>query len=284
MKLFYLIGQSPQSIVDPQFKTPKYNFIQKMPIFLFIIIAILLLVSSIVLQNFLKCYCREQNGMIANSTIIMEFLANCIVYTQCIRNDGNLNVIWSGNKDIYLIFKENFKCQAHMAIYQNRILWKICPIFMSYGMVIVFFIPWCIVGHNWYIGIHLKGFQFTSIMASAHVLVYIELIYFYLEQLNVAIRGTSTLPSCGTSEFMANDIAFVKMNQYDVAIENLRTFKNVHFRLWKMARDINGFFGWVLASVIIRNFLDASYDIYWAFLVINDHNNHRGTILEMCRK
>lgn len=279
-----MTGQSPNDSLDPFIKSQKNNCKQRVPVILFIFISTVLFASFIVLHNLLKCYCREANSMITISAIIMEFLANCICYSQCIRNDGNLNGIWRTCTDIILIFKVNFKCKIHMAIYQKRILWKLLPLVVSYGIAICLFIPWCIVGHDWYVGIHFKGFQFILIMANAHVLVYIELLYFYLEQLNGIINEASVTSSIGTNEFISNGISFIKINQHDVAMENLRTFKNIHFRLWQMAQEINMFFGWILAAIIVRNFLDASYGIYSAFLVINDNNNtHHGTVLEMCR-
>lgn len=276
LKLFYFTGQSPSiNLANYLCKTQKENIIEKLPALLFIILATMLFTSSVILQNFMKDSYGESNSMIANLSILTECSSNYIFYMQCLYNGGSLGEVWNAFKDIYLLFKTNFKYHIDSDVYLKRTFWKIFMIFVSYFMEISFYVPWCFVGRGWYIGIHLKGFQFASVVANIQAVMYVELLHFYLEHLNVVIIETPE-----NNELITNDITFIKTNQSEVAIDNLKMFKNIHFRLWKVTQEINTFFGWGLAAIIIRNFLDASYDIYWAFLIIN---NAKWTFLELIR-
>lgn len=278
-KLFYVVGQSPAiNTNNCLFSSKKSGFLWEVPTLAFIVISMVLLASAIILQNLFRDSYGEPNGLITNLTIFSECSANFIFYIQCIRNHGNLNEVWRYPKDIYHLVKGNYKCQINVDLIKTRIFRKMFLIFISYLIEICFYVAWCFVADNWYIRIHLKAFKFTSVMACMHAIMYTELLHFYLEHLNATI-----VKDLETNEPLDN-VVYIKAHQFESTFDKMRTMKNIHFRLWKIGQEINLYFGWGLVAIITRNFLNATYDIYWMLLLVNGEvNAQQETLLKYCR-
>lgn len=92
--------------------------------------------------------------------------------------------------------------------------------------------------------------QLMSALILFHVLLHISIVQMFIAELNLRIKKD---PICFYSK---------------AKIEFLKTIKLMHMDVWKLQMQINNFFSWNLPFLIIHLVIQATYNFYWIFLIL----------------
>lgn len=102
-----------------------------------------------------------------------------------------------------------------------------------------------------------KFWQFGSIVSTIHMMFYIDLLRYHLQQLNLSFRNINI------------QSRFDKTTTSLQVTKKIMNMKLIHFKLWEISHKINVTFGWTISAVLFQQFVDSTYSLYWLiFLVV----------------
>lgn len=81
-----------------------------------------------------------------------------------------------------------------------------------------------------------------------HIVIYCEFIALCVSELNISLRNSSTF------FYYKNDIEFLK------------NIKTMHMDIWKVAIQINAYFGWNVVCLVTTSFIYMTVLMYWLFI------------------
>lgn len=116
------------------------------------------------------------------------------------------------------------------------------------------------------ISFYIKIIRFETIIASIHVIFYIELLRFHMKHLNLTIERDTIEQN---AMFNNDTVGFRKYGKEILLSTKYRNYKHVHFQLWNAMQKINHFFGWSLTTVFLQTFVDGVFNSYWLFITFN---------------
>lgn len=107
--------------------------------------------------------------------------------------------------------------------------------------------------------------QAASMLTCCHLVFFIDVLSFHLEQLLVVIiRDTA-------NDRSIDSVTFYKQSAKCVFVRNqLKHYKTVHFTLWEISQCINKFFGWTMVAILLQVFIDLLYCSYCLFDELQD--------------
>lgn len=98
--------------------------------------------------------------------------------------------------------------------------------------------------------------EFMNALATLQFTLYVDILRLFVAELNKQMRWS---PPCFLP---ATTIAY------------LTDVKSVHMDLFRLAQQINNFFGWHLVVLMIHYFILITYSFYWIFLTIQKEGEH----------
>lgn len=267
MQFFFWMGQGPSPDAHKASTTGSKIF-QTLPITFFVLCNISLLTSGAVLQNFYSETHGAKN-LIRNFYLITELVSNMFVYLQFAINRSELNKAVREFNEVAQMISLNFGCQPELRKLFTQIRWKMFFILITYILDICpYFLPSMVTGINLELGIHLDVLQSTTAIGCMHGVLYINLLNFYMKAMNSTLIHHS----------MSSEIHHTMGNEEFVFLKKM---KMIHFRLWSIAQNVNRFFGCGLGAMLLRNFMDSTFGIYWGFLIIN--NREKLQLIQLIR-
>lgn len=241
-----------------------------MPNTLFLLGHIGLYTSGVVMQNVYRETYGKQNNLITNFYLITEFISNMIIYLQCATNQFVLNKTVREFDEVAQMIRLNFGCEPELNTLFKQIRKKMFWILLTYTIeFIIYLLPLTVTGTKLLLSLHLDVLQSGTIIGCMHGILYINLLNFYMKTLNQIFIHS-----------MSNEIHHIIDNEQFVFLNKM---KILHFRLWNIAQNINQFFGCGLGAIFLRNFVDATFGIYWSFLIINNRESQSlFQLIRMC--
>lgn len=112
-----------------------------------------------------------------------------------------------------------------------------------------------------------KCWHICTIITIIHILFYVDLLRYYLHQLNTSIQNTNIHDHLGTT---AKCLHMTK---------KIMNMKLIHFQLWEISQKINVTFGWTISALLLQQFIDSTYCLYWFIFVIVQRTATTITIL-----
>lgn len=100
----------------------------------------------------------------------------------------------------------------------------------------------------------------TSIIATLHILFYVDLYVFMLRTIN---KNLSKSMKCRRTSGVYR-IDGEKYEKYSMA--NIEMYKCLHYKLWKISYLINMSFGWILVSIFLQTMSNFLNPIYWIII------------------
>lgn len=256
MQFFFWLGHGP----SPELST-KSKILQMLPSTLFIVYHTCVFTSGGVLQNVYRETYGKHNNLITNFYLITEITTNVILYWQFVVNKGVLNKAVREFHEVAQMIYVNFGCQPELNKPFRRIRMKMFWILLTYTMdSCIYLVPSLKVGKRLGLSLHFDVLQSATTIGCMHGVLYINLLNLYMKTLNQILKCHS----------MTSEIHHTMGNEQVVLLNKM---KMIHFRLWNIAQDINRFFGCGLGAMLLRNFVDSTFGIYWAFLI----TSNRGT-------
>lgn len=263
MKFFFWLGQGPSpNIRTPRKSSIRSRMVQLLPASLFLLAHALLFLIGAVLQNFYRKTYGKTNNAIANVYLFTEITTNIAIYSQFFFNRDVLTKAVQEFNEVAQMIRGNFGCSLELSKPFCRTRVKMFCILITYIVdSCIYFLPTLHVSKKLQLSVLFDVLQSATAVSSMHSILYINVLNFYMKTLNKTLKNHSM--ASGIHHTMGDDQAVF-----------LNKIKMVHFRLWTIAQKINQFFGCGLVVVLLRNFVDTTFGIYWAFLIINN----RGTV------
>lgn len=258
MQFFFWLGQGP-SPDAPLRTSANSKILQRIPNTFFIVAHVSLFISGAILQNvFTETYGKHY--LITNFYLIIELTANIIVYAQFIANKSVLNKTIHAFNEVNQMIRLNFGCQPEFDRSIGRTRMKMFCILFTFAVDIsLYLLPPAMLGDKLELSVHLEVLQSATAIGCMHAVLYINLLSFYMKTLNkVLVRKSKSSGIYHTAE-------------HDQVLL-LNKIKMIHFHFWNIAQDINRFFGCGLGAILLRNFVDSTFGIYWAFLLMDNHD------------
>lgn len=203
-------------------------------------------------------YCNETNLQVAYVNIetisMANILTTLIVVSPFLLRYENFSKLWSELGSVYYLINErlnhriNFREFVHsFLISVSSLLW-IC---LGYGILKSIF------GHGATTNkfrITIVSLELLKIYIEFHAVYIIRIFQFTYKMLGKYVNFAYHLSR--------SNLDFPNINNnYD----NLKFYKEIHFQLWVISREINKFFGISLATFCAQAFFDALYSIYFIF-------------------
>lgn len=263
MRFFFWLGHGP-SPASPRKLSAARKILRMLPNIIFLLFDMLLVTFTIVLRDFYEDPQNRKN-LISSSYIFTELATNVIIYLQFVFNKDVLNRVVREFDEVAQVISLNFGGQPEWDKMLKQIRMKMFWISSAYILDICLYflrslLPSMFLSKKWPSVLLYDAMRSVTVIGCMHIVLYINLLNFYLKTLNRTLIRCST--TCEIYHTMDTD-QFVFLHR----------IKLIHFRLWNIAQDINRFFGCGLGAILLRNFADATFGIYWAFLILNNQNS-----------
>lgn len=109
--------------------------------------------------------------------------------------------------------------------------------------------------------IHL-AFYFVSALVKLHIAIQVELFICFLKLTTHWLRTCTDSFSASKLHGRSTQLEIQRLKGY----MGILHMKLIHFKLWEISNSINQIFGWSVAAIILRNFIEMSYGAYWFYL------------------
>lgn len=143
-------------------------------------------------------------------------------------------------------------------------------LFWAFGsglfLMIVVAIHRTILGKIHFADVMTEVIRFISIALYMHILLFIDLLTFYLKHLNATI-------TCNNRGYDADgEYVFLrkKARKARSIQKQLSKYSMVFFRLWNITEELNEYFGWTLLAIMMLSFDDFVISVIWQLKVLND--------------
>lgn len=137
----------------------------------------------------------------------------------------------------------------------------------------LFFLSQVLVSYEAYLAsasmlssIFTSTFRFVIPVSILHVVMYSDIMSYFIQQLNRKIKILSTC------------------SHLSGKVELLKDIKVIHMDLWKILTEINRYFGWNLLFIVINSFVYITYQLYWIFIIFQEDSDKLGLIGMCCYK
>lgn len=272
LRFFFFVGQSPISTM------PKEN-----SVYIFIPAFISMALNSAVAG--IGIYYRYEYmkrtgkvlGMISNANFTLELLTGLMILSQPFLHRKAINQAIAQFRFLSGFFRKKFNRTISPAPYIRSIKWLIWTLCLTYvpGLVLCF-APRSI--REWRYDSHTLEFIFSimqiSLVASTvHNVLYIDWIRVYADELNAVLKTTHLCGYCKRHSFgtVLSDAWFIEY-RCNVCIEKrlsiLRNAKLCYYRIWRVTRHVNDFFGLSIIAILLRSFSEGSIQVYGVYGVL----------------
>lgn len=250
---FYYVGQSPSLFL----KSPLRLFqrFPTLPSIIFLCLHSGLFFTGVIYQFILQTY--QANNLIICLYFVTELIVSSVIFVQSKIYRITLEQIHDEIKSVATLFPSECdfigRFRQSLKYFRNKMI-AVSTIFIVDNTLNL--IPYLDIEKHLFADLHLTILQTATVIACMHGMLYIDLLNFNLTMLNSLIDRQMT------------DTGF------DVKIDLLKKSHWIHFKLWNIAKNISQSFGWGIGAILIRNFLDISFIIYWTFVEISRHENY----------
>lgn len=106
--------------------------------------------------------------------------------------------------------------------------------------------------------------QYPVIMSSVQIIIYTELVRFYLQTLNLYIKLNTQATTLNTDLLLG--YRYYEKCKLKFVRQQMKIFKRIHICLWMVTEHINEYFGWSITADLFANIVDIIYEIHWIYL------------------
>lgn len=272
---YYFLGQSP--FLNPSVSTKKISFIRDillhLPAVLWSMLSALILVYGAIVatkQNL------DKDIYVLISVSIMAVQSSVIIIAS-IQSFMKKSVLLLAIDQIQFLLNY-FRSKLHLEISLDGFVRETqidsLLIFVLYCVNVCIFTIFSF-HKKW---VHFASFlifclQIPTILITAHVILYINLLKYLMSQLNVFTKRSNTCALCqqltSTGAYVMPWTGQCRRRLCDeMRIISIKRKKLVYYRLWRVSQLINDYFGWSLGAILIQNFVYSTNALYWCFIGI----------------
>lgn len=271
LPLFYLFGLSPyhpdSNVVPRCIRLCSYVMIVAQTIIAFAI-AIPCIIELLLLRNYAEH--GRTDIILINSVLLCQCARSLFTLIQCCYHQAYITQVNVTMQQIDLFFDEYFYHRISYKKFRRkyaRIVILMLYFYIQY--VIIFCIRNVVSPRLTALNAQIKLLQGISVLTFLHIIFYVELMSFHMDQLMAMMQGG--MPGTNVIVVEANPTHWN---------HKLILFKQIYFQIWKINEKLNEYFGWCLVAMLLENFVALSYAFYW-FL---GHFVRDGPLIKAMRK
>lgn len=267
-KYFSLLGVS---LYNPECVLRSYA---KVSLYVFVVIStaapgysVLQLVSN----ERMFTYFGPMEIIILNIAAVSDAARSALLPIHAHRYKSLFERIWLLHRDLDAFFDVHLGHQLPHRTYSKQYLLKVGMVLGGYVLMIIGYIAKNVAtGDVAKLSIVKRVLQWSSAIGTIYVAYYIDILSFYLSQLNAVI---------------ARDVAGYIGDSLDVnklfIVDKLKNYKIVHFRLWLLGQWLNEIFGWHILLLVLNAYADCVYSAFWLFEEVNRDNGIFATLRKL---
>lgn len=264
-RAFYYLGLSPCLPEHIQPSNWIIRIVRKVPVFVQATIGLTMSIS-IIITEFRNCdrkfYGRTEVAIL-NMVATCEIMRTLFVLIHCIFYERLISEM------VYIFQKLEsfFALQLRYHIWYDELkrayLIKVILVAGAFIQYMVLFILRGVLYKKSTIhGVQIEILQALTAATFLHVIFYIEILSFYMDQLNLVIESDRR-----THKINTFTIFFVNDFRSNIRIRNrLNHYKLVHFYLWEVSKKISYYFGWCMVVMFLHAFIVFFYSAYWMYI------------------
>lgn len=266
---FYYLGMCPRTDeLNPTKLNGCRKIFQHLPLCAFVLFIVLTTIIGVKghINTFRSIHTLHQ--VMKHMFFPTETLCAVILIGQCALGKAYISKIIKGLIVIDRIIIKELKTIPNYRRLKWRLFWcTFTPVFVyilsMLSMLIAYAGLYLRTGTYTY-SLSLYLLQYPVVMSSVHIIIYTELVRFYLETLNHYLKLNMKASILNTSLLLG--YRYFEKLKLKFAREQMKTFKRIHICLWMVMEHINDFFGWSVAVVLFSSILDVIYDVHWIYL------------------
>lgn len=237
----------------------------KLPIIAHALIGLIMATSVMisVSSNRERYYFGRTEVMIINLRASCDIIRTVFTIIQYMFYKRIISEIFKEFQNFESIFAFHFRYQIHYATFNRTFFVKMIMI-VAAGLqyICAFVLRAVILKSTTTHGVQFKFTQGLAAVTFLHVIFYIEILSFHLDQLNNVVQR-----DIQNREKEVSTGFIIRGFQQNIQVRNnINNFKNVHFRLWLLSKKINKYFGWCLIALFLHGFVDFFYSFYWLYI------------------
>lgn len=271
LQFFYWMGLSPHFLFkNSSGKQIKYKFINYLPAIFWILSTIILLVVAIKVHiNFNKEH-PIQNLIISIVCMILESFVSITIYSQSFFNKSTIKSIIEHFQFLLNFFQYKFQFQISLSEYMRetrRDFLKISFMFLFGVTIYGVMKTLVVVRRDGALSFFIDALQLPVIIACLHCVLYINLAKHMMSKLNALI-----MQNHDCNQIKVNRMNSILPCRRQFCDENrlisIKRMKLIYYRLWRITQLISDSFGWVIAAIIIQNFVFVTFGLYWGYVLL----------------
>lgn len=285
---FYFWGHSTVLFCnDSQQNSLFYKFIKKVPVTLWILIAVLLFIKGTIL--FHEDFEREGLSSTYESLLYLcfELIVAITIFSQCFIHEEELQSALEHCEFLTNYFRQ----KLHVEIPLNKFLRKFRWNFFKFGSLVImqeiaFRLYTPLAPEDNYLNTIIDVLQIPMIILTMHSIFYLNLLVFMMSQLNSLIAQQHICRVCKHMKHNRKHtilMGFSSRRQIcnDVRLTLIKQMKLIYYRIWRATKLINDFFGWSIAAIFIQNFVFLSLDLYWVYVILVNKTDMKDIMYSM---
>lgn len=281
MRFFHLFGQSLYPLEyrsrDERSKWHRIKVI--IPSMFMFLVNLALCVAGLLVVNHGSKSIVKSDYVSVNVLFFCNLIKTFAVLHQNFAYDDLLGEILRKFYSIELFFRDNLRNPILFTSFKRAYVKKLFWIFGSFAILSITIAFRHIIHGLDTIDVILDAMKLFLIIAYMQIVLFIDLVAFCLKHLNATIAREISYWGA------ENGYVFVvkELRTLDMIRHQLCKYKIVHFRLWKIAEQLNEYFGWTMLTIILLSFVDLVTITLWQLRVLNEPWNFIGFIRkELC--
>ena len=245
--VFYLCGLIPYPLDRNESKI--FAFSQHIPVFLGSLVNIFIYVRAIQIETEMETTINLLFAIFFSTSIM---ITNLVLSIQCICFRQTFYQLIEQFLIVEIKLKKHYTINLQVKLFKRHLRTKAILIFST---LLLITINLCFLNPdevNVFLVFILNIYSIVSFMEIIAIVFFVDLL-----KLNIV----------KISETLSNNKLIVK-NLYENT-DSLDALKNVYMDLYKLVECINNYFGWALVSLLLKSFIDVTYDIYWLYEIYN---------------
>lgn len=230
MKVFCFVGLSPKVSIDGAIKSTRIRTVIFISAFLILDVVCAIIVNSPSTGN------KPVETLMSNLFVLADVLKVAGIFVQSFTRRRHLASAQTTLHKIRMLLANTENWNVDHKPFRKSLRNKAIVLLLVYILNVGLFVMRSLqIKRGFWHSLVFKCWHFGSICATVHMIFYIDLLRFYLQQLKLSARKKNGLGGYATgAEHMKT---------------RMKNFKLIYYELWEVSVDINASFGWTIVSI-----------------------------------
>lgn len=262
---FYLLGQNS---FNPRINRDKYynKLINVAPSIISILSSFSASIMGIIYRYNYEGFYEQTDSVVTYVLLLLHFATNCVTMLQALFHASDMQLLFEKFENVQQQSRHHLHYEISFDNFDKGYRRKagiVVTVFCASVLIRFYF-----QSAKTHIVVQtaqmlLLGFTLTD---NLHSLFYIHLLMFFKSSLTGCVRNFAN------QSMLTHNVA--PSNGQSIITSNLRYVKRIHYLLFNISLTVNKCFGWGLVALMILNFVEVAYTLYWVFLYLSAYHSH----------